>query len=108
MKIRTENSVYEIEIGRRRFRRVEGRQSAAAPPLSVWQRLGQIGPVRVGEPLRIYWLKNRDGEAVHLGLWTTAQVVEIIDAGVGDEHVDVTSMPLPEQPATDDAPGADG
>ncbi len=105
MKIRTRNSVYEIELRQRRFRRVEGRPSPTAPPLRVWQRFGQVGPVRVGEPVRFYWLKDRAGAITRVGLWTTAPVVEIIDEGEGEEHVDRTSAPILEE-ADDSDPEA--
>lgn len=104
MKVRTRNSVYEIELGTRRFRRVEGRRSRSAPPLSMWQRFGQIGPVRVGEPVRIYWMKERAGRMIRSGLWTTAPVLEILDEGTGDNHVDRTFQPMldgSEQPDDD-------
>lgn len=103
MRVRTQNSVYEIELGRRRFRRLEGAANTKAPPLREWQDFGQISPVAVGEPLRIYWLKGRAGAMARIGIWTTARVVEILDEGSGDEHIDATTRPIVE--ADPPAPG---
>lgn len=103
MKVRTQNSLYEIELARKRFRRLAGTVSASAPPLDQWQAFGQISPVRVGEPIRIYWLKSKDGPLARIGIWTTARVVEIVDAGAGAEHVDATTQPIVEPEETGDA-----
>jgi hypothetical protein len=89
--VRTLNSVYELYLRSRHFRRVRG-SAAGTPPLHQWRMFHRVGPVVRGEPLRFWWSRSESGRVAHVELLTTAPVVEITEQEVAQEP--------PEEPGT--------
>ncbi len=82
--VRTVNSLYEVLLGSRRFRRLEGRPHSV-PPLSVWWPFDRLGPVVPGRPMRFWWSRGDAGRVAHFDVLTTAPVVDV-DVVAGDEE----------------------
>jgi hypothetical protein len=82
--VRTLNSVYELYMRSRHFRRVRG-SPAGTPPLHQWRVFHRVGPVVRGQPMRFWWSRSESGRVTHAELLTTAPVVEITESDVPDE-----------------------
>ena len=74
--VRTVNSLYEVLIKSRRFRRVEG-HAAGNPPLAEWRSFHLVGPIVRGRPMRLWWSRGQSGRVVDLDVLTTAPVLDV-------------------------------
>ena len=79
MIVKTGRSIYEIQQAGRRFRRIHllG-PPATALPIGQWFRFERMSAVRVGEPVRFFWLNGEEGRQARIGLWATGPVVEVV------------------------------
>ena len=78
MIFRTENSLYEVQPDRRRFRRVEREPNGTIVPDSGWQPYERVGSVEVGERVR-FLLPGTSPDKVAQA-WTTTPVRELLAA----------------------------
>lgn len=94
--VRTVNSVYEVLMWSRRFRRVAG-QPKGAVPLAEWRSFHRLGPLARGRPMRLWWSRSESGRVVDLDVLTTAPVLDIsVTLETGGDRADAES---PEPPA---------
>jgi hypothetical protein len=99
--------VYEVDEGRELFRRVHqfGRPDAKMP-LGQWYRFQRMSPVKVGHPVRFYWVNGDEGGLTRIGLWSTSPVVEVVrdEVGEGTEGEPASETPAFLRPGRRDSP----
>ena len=79
MIFETANSIYEVQEGESRFRRIhESARPSDQLPIGRWFRFQRMSPVVVGQPVRFYWLLAEGGNVSRIGLWSTGPVTAVL------------------------------
>jgi len=78
MIFRTDNSVYEVRPGERRFRRLDRDTTGKIVPATGWQPYEHLGTVAVGHRVRFFLPGTEATELART--WTTTPVRELLAA----------------------------
>jgi len=78
MIFRTDNSLYEVRTGERRFRRLDRDRTGKIVPATSWEPYEHVGAVAVGQRVRFFLPGTAATEPARS--WTTTPVRELLAA----------------------------
>ncbi len=80
MLVQTANSVYEVHESEQVYRLVGHDPGNGLRALSDWLHYDRLGPVRTGEPLRIFVVREESGRVLDYRVVTTSPVTGVLAA----------------------------